>query len=227
MPRSIPLASHEIRWFFEGSTNQHQSLKQWFETTNPIPKDSNVGPPVWEGRLDDQPDVYLIVPGSHDIGIKLREGNLQIKGRVSFSGTQVFSGHHQGGVEQWMKWSYSEVPDAYKELFVPSEGSELITFAVQKTRALRKMRLDTITGEPQEVEAGTFIDRGLGFELTELEVAGKAYCSLAFEAFPDDSAMSAAFTQTVEVILSELAEIDLCAADSWSYPAWLNNILPP
>ena len=221
MANTIPFASHEIRWFFEGKANQHESLKRWFETVAPIPKNAGVGPPVWKGRLDDQPDVYLIVPGSDDMGIKWREGELQIKGRVSSLGTQMFCGRHQGEMERWMKWSYANIPAAYQRLFLTGKETGLVTASVRKTRALRKVRLNTLTGKPQEVDAKSLVDRGLGFELTDLEVAGKAYCSLAFEAFPNDSAMDAAFARAVEAFLDGLTEIDLTAADSRSYPAWL------
>ena len=67
---------------FEGKLDQNESLKHWFETVAPIPKNPDVGQPVWQGRLDDQPDIYLIIPGSGDMGIKWREGEFQIKGRV-------------------------------------------------------------------------------------------------------------------------------------------------
>ncbi len=227
MAKTIPLASHEVRWFFEGPANQHASLKRWFETVASIPRNSDVGMPVWKGRLNGEPDVYLVVPGSDDMGIKWREGELQIKGRVSSFGTQVFCGRHQGKIERWVKWSYSDMPAAYKRLFVGGKEPGLVTASVRKTRALRKVRLDTMTGKAQEVDAQTFVDRGLGFELTDLEVAGKAYCSLAFEAFPNDSAMDAAFTQAVEYFLDGLKELDLTAACSQSYPAWLGGISMP
>ena len=83
MAKTIPLASQEVRWFFDGTATQHESLKRWFETIVPIPQRPGVGPLVWQGRLDDQPDVYLLVPGSDDMGIKWREGKLQMKGRAS------------------------------------------------------------------------------------------------------------------------------------------------
>jgi hypothetical protein len=101
----------------------------------------------------------------------------------------------------------------------------LVTISVWKTRALRKVRLDTLTGKAEEVDEKIFIDRGLGCELTELKVAGKAYCSLAFEAFPNDSAMDAAFTAVVEAFVDGLTAFDLTAADSQSYPAFLDGII--
>ncbi|MBC8123794.1 MAG: hypothetical protein H7Y22_18390 [Gemmatimonadaceae bacterium] len=224
MAKTIPLASHEVRWFFEGKVNQHESLKRWFEMIAPVQKSPGVGPPVWKGRFEDQPDVYLLVPGSDDMGIKWREGALQIKGRVSSLGMQVFCGRHQGEVERWTKWSYANTPAAYQRLFMTGETG-LVTGSVRKTRALRKVRLDTFTGQAQEVDAETSVDRGLGFELTDLEVAGKAYCSLAFEAFPDDSAMEAAFTKIVEAFVDGLTAFDLTAAHSQSYPAFLGSVI--
>jgi hypothetical protein len=225
MAQTVPFASYEVRWFFEGQANQHASLKHWFETVVPIPKASGVGAPVWKGRLDEQPDVYLLVPGSDDMGIKWREGELQMKGRLSSLGTHVFCGRHQGKIERWIKWSYANTPEAYQRLFLGAQETGLVTASVQKTRALRKVRLDTLTGTAQEVDAQALVDRGLGCELTDLEVAGKAYCSLAFEAFPDDSAMDGAFMQAVESFLDGLTGVHLGAAHSWSYPAWLGSII--
>lgn len=226
MTKTIPFGSHEVRWFFQGKTNQHESLKNWFETVAPVQRHPGVGPPEWKGRLDDQPDIYLLVPGSDDMGIKWREGKLQIKGRVACLGTQVFCGRHQGVVERWMRWSYTNTPAPYQRLFVAGKEMDLVTVSVRKTRALRKVRLDTLTGEAQEVDVKTHVDHGLGFELTDLEVAGKYYCSLAIEAFPNDSAMNAAFTRAIEAFVVELTDLDLTAAHSGSYPAWLGGIIP-
>jgi hypothetical protein len=218
------MASHEVRWFFDGTVNQHQPLKSWFETTTPIQKIGDVGPPVWEPRRDDQPDVYLLVPGSDDMGIKWREGEFQIKGRLCSLGTQVFCGRHYGKVERWMKWSYKKMPESYQQLF-EEKAKGLVIASVCKTRALRKVRLDTFTGKAEEVHAKKFVDRGLGFELTDIQFAGKQYCSMAFEAFPNDSAMDVAFTRAVEAFLDTLTEVHLSAAGSVSYPAWLASMV--
>ena len=215
---AVPLASHEVRWFFEGSSVDHEGMRRWFEAADPFSKAPAVCAPIWKGRLDDQPDIYLLIPGADDIGIKWREGEFQVKGRVSDLGIHAFGARHQGHVERWMKWSYSKLPDEYKRMFDGGHG--LVVVAVQKTRALRKVRLDTMTGVPEEVDAKTFVDRGLNIELTDLKVGGKAYCSLGFEAFPDDSAMDAAFSRAVAMFLEGLSQ-DLTIDRSLSYPKWL------
>jgi hypothetical protein len=127
MADDIPLASHEVRWFFEGSVEDHLDLKKWFETTEPVKKDAAVGPPSWKGRLDDQPDVYLQIPGSEDLGIKWREGELQIKGRTAILGTQAFGIHH-GRVERWvtngLDWPLSQ-PDGMVVREAPGSPPQL------------------------------------------------------------------------------------------------------
>jgi hypothetical protein len=110
---------------------------------------------------------------------------------------------------------------SFRMLF--AEGTRLPCVFVHKTRAVRKLRLDTMSGTAQEVDAKTFVDRGLGCELTNLEVSGKRFCSLAFEAFPDDAAMHDAFARTVSAFLDGLQNARLSAAKSMSYAIWLGQ----
>jgi hypothetical protein len=220
---NIPFASHEVRWFFDGAVAEHPALRTWFETSSPIPKKGGFGLPVWMGRLGGEPDVYLLVPGADDMGIKWREGNFQVKGRVASLGVHSFCGRYQGQVERWVRWSYAGMPEAYRNLFLDGKVKGLATVSVRKTRALRKIRLDTYNGRALEVDPKEFIDRGVYAELTDIEVGGKPYCTLAFEAYPDDSAMHSAFTQTVETFLGGLEGVELSVENSMSYPAWLRG----
>jgi hypothetical protein len=221
--KNVPFASHEVRWFFDGAVAEHPALQTWFETFSPIDRKGDFGPPVWMGRFDDKPDVYLLLPGADDMGVKWREGNLQIKGRVASLGVHSYCGRFQGLVERWVRWSYGNLPDPYRRLFVDGNEKGLITVSVRKTRALRKIKIDTYNGIALEVDPKEFIDRGINFELTDLEVAGSPYCTLAFEAYPDDAAMHAAFTNTVETFLDGLKGVELGSENSMSYPAWLRG----
>jgi hypothetical protein len=71
MAGGIPLASHEVRWFFQGSAEDHLDLKKWFETTEPVKKNAALGPPSLKGPLGDQPDVYLQIPGKRRPGYQV------------------------------------------------------------------------------------------------------------------------------------------------------------
>lgn len=220
---NIPFASHELRWFFEGAVSKNPELRRWFETFFPIESVGELGPPEWRGRLGGEPDVYLLVPGADDIGIKWREGNFQIKGRVASLGVQSYCGRFQGRVERWVRWSYAGMPEAYRKLCLDGDERGLVTISVEKTRALRKIKLNAFNGIAEEIDPKIFIDRGVNFELTDLEVGGNSYCTVAFEAYPDDSGMHGAFTRVVEVFLDGLEGFGLNVENSMSYPEWLRG----
>jgi hypothetical protein len=211
------ISSHEVRWFFKGSIDQHPALRHWVEhgATNPR----------WVGRLGGKPDVYLIVPGSTDMGIKWREGQLQIKGLESSLGTQIFTMRLEGRVERWAKWSFDGKPieGAFTPWFSNSKASHRI-IEVFKTRCLRKVRMNPFTPALIEVAPDALIDRGGSLEVTDLRVDGNAYSSVAFEAFPNDSAMHGDFTAFVNSFLEKLQGVDLNASNSMSYPAWLQSL---
>lgn len=213
-----PLRTIETRWFFEGDSSDHPELRQWFETSSPFPRAANVQVPEWKGRAGGKPDVYLLMPGCTDMGIKWREGTLQIKGRVEDLGPRRFTSRHEGSVQRWIKWTYEEVPPACRSLFTAGEQPGPDTAAIHKTRALRMISLDA--GAPQEVTPGLVLERGVGLEMTDLERDGRRYCSVAFEAFPDDAATMAGFDAVVTGSLEQLAD-SLGADAAMSYPDWL------
>jgi len=217
---TMPVTSYEVRWFLEGSVAQQDEVKHWFQAVDPWPKQtaSAIARPEWHGT-GATADVYLVIPGAGDMGIKWRDGTLQLKGRTSPGSTHVFCGRFQGRVERWIKWSYDDLSAFYRHVFAaPPRG--VVTVAVRKDRALRKVRLD-ISGQVEEVAPETRIDRGMTMELTDLEVNGTTFCSLAFEAFPDDSSMPDTFILAVDACLNSLQHVTLAASNSQSYPAWL------
>ena len=152
------------------------------------------------------------------MGVKWREGTLQIKGQVEDLGVRRFDARHQGRVQRWIKWTYPEVPGAYRALFLNVERHGLATASVHKTRALRMISLDP--AGPREVAPGNALERGVGFEMTELERGGVRYCSIAFEAFPDDTVTADGFDAVVAGFLREFAD-SLALEVSLSYPGWL------
>ncbi len=214
----LPFTSLETRWFFDGPSGRYPDLRQWFETSTPFPRAEGVEAPVWRGRAGGEPDVYLLMPGCTDMGVKWREGTLQIKGRVEDLGTHRFDARHEGRVQRWIKWTYPEVPAAYRVLFTEGRRHGLATASVHKTRALRIISLDP--EGPREVAPGTVLDRGVGLEMAEIELGGAQYCSVAFEAFPDDAVTAAGFSAVATGFLSALADT-LVVDASMSYPDWL------
>jgi hypothetical protein len=221
----MPLMSHEVRWFFPGEVARFPELQDWIKTAKPFVDEGQVAAPAAEGRLDDKPDVYLLVPGADDIGIKWREGQLQVKGRMARRGLQRFGSRFYGAVEVWAKWSYQggDIKRAFEGWFGASAAT-WETVDVRKTRTLRKVRLDS-RRKFVEVSKDAYPDRGLGVELTDLEIGGQRYCSLGFEAFPDDTEMADSFTAVVNAWLDDLAKTHAVLAEhqSMGYPEFLNN----
>jgi hypothetical protein len=204
------ISSHEVRWFLEGGVDQHPALRRWVEDGSTAPK--------WIGRLGGKPDAYWIIPGAADMGIKWREGQLQIKGLECSLGTQKFTGSFEGKVERWIKWGYEG--RSVENAFTPS--SKIVE--VHKTRCLRKVRLNPFTPMPIEVDLETLIDRGGALEVTDLRVKDRSFTSVAFEAFPNDSGMHGDFIVFVNSFLEKLSRIELNESNSMSYPAWLRTL---
>ena len=224
MPQGYPtpFASIEVRWFLEGDASIHLYVRNWFENYAPIPRSSDVNAIAWSGRLGGQPDVYLLLPGHADLGIKWREDMLQVKGLVEDLGLHAFCGRHEGNIQRWIKWTYADLPAAYRNLLDAPDDSGIQSADVRKRRALRMLRVDTADAA-LEVATGQWFDRGLGLEMTELELAGSHYCSIGFEAFPSDEWPRPEFVAVVERFLEGLTEADLLSTSSFSYPAWLGS----
>jgi hypothetical protein len=222
-----PLLTREVRWFLEGSLEEHAPVKDWFETVRPIPCTAHLGRPAWRERTGGEPDRYLLVPGNEDMGIKWREGQLQVKGRLADQGHLFFGERHEGIVECWVKWSWPGDPESCRALFREND-SERNTVAVHKVRAVRKIRFGEAAGEFAEVAEDEVFARGLGFELSEVSIGEKRWSSLAFEGFPEvpssgEPSLAEDFAASVEMLLSEYPGEVLTVERSMSYPAFLRR----
>jgi hypothetical protein len=135
------LASREVRWFFDDNKDNSRILREWidFDPTGKFPAKG-----IWKGDLGDREDLYAVIPNANDMGMKWREGELQIKGRRVDCGVQYFGNAVFGRVEEWLKWSYKgeSVEAAFRPWFNAdgSKGPQIV--AVAKRRALRKIRID-------------------------------------------------------------------------------------
>lgn len=216
-----PFSSLEVRWFFDGSDGERDAMARWFEECSPVGRSDDVGAVEWKGRKGDEPDTYLLLPGYEDMGIKWREGALQIKGLVSDVGPASYGGHHEGRVQRWIKWSFSDVPANLRTLF-RDEDRTLVPVA--KTRAVRLVEIEN-AGDYIEVPSSKWIRQGIAFEMTDLELDGEHFHTIAFEAFPDSDSLRKHFDHVVAGFLAGLEAPDLDLARSMSYPAWLNSRL--
>jgi hypothetical protein len=202
LERSMPLITCEMRWLLDGPLPE-EALR-WFDDGRPR------AAPAW------REDRYLL-PGVADMGIKEREGRLEIKGRTAKLGAHAPTPEIEGNAERWCKWTYGA---AVAERF---RGQHAVV--VGKGRVQKHFLLEP--GGPARATAQRDVAlRGFSLELTRIRLdAGGDYWSLGIEAAPDDGTLLADLLRALADILQEFP-IPLPRARSQSYPRWLARLEP-
>lgn len=215
----MPLITREVRWFFDGSLPVTSAA--WFagaRTGGQGCFESAVQPLEW--RIDS----YLRLPNADDVGVKLRQGRLEIKGCHSLVGMQRFGEDVEGEVSCWTKWTI-DIPEREGS---PGAWPALDHLAFLPVAKQRLQRSVLFTQEDMvEVPAGQKIDYGLHMELTRLRVADAptdTHWSIGFEAFPEEPCGSPVFAKAVSRLLDGCPAKPLGAEDSMPYPRWLKRL---
>jgi hypothetical protein len=226
----VPLSTLEVRWFFAGPLEASgPGMEDWFRTRPPFGGSGRPRTLVWEPLPPAwRQDRYLLVPDHDDMGIKWREGRLEIKGREAALGPEAFAPGIEGMCERWLKWSYAGAPIERRFLGLFQGGGADGILLVEKRRLHRCIRLDAAAGD---VEVGCDVprQRGVNVELALIRIPGsgaEADCSLAFEAFPGDARMLEDLAAVVAGFLAGCPALPLTADRSMSYPRWLLDRAP-
>jgi hypothetical protein len=224
----VPWSTLEVRWFLPGALEgSGSSLENWFRTRprhgggDAPPLAWVPAPPAW------RQDRYLMIPGHDDMGIKWREGRLEIKGREASLGYRMFAPGIEGLCERWIKWSYAgdAVAHRLRELFRGGAANGVVL--VEKRRLQRMLAIDA-AGRVTEIGPNEPRARGVNVELAQIQVVGSAretHWSLAFEAFPGDRHRAEPFVQVVAAFLENCPALPL-ADHSMSSPRWLFGARP-
>lgn len=85
------LTTAELRWFNRGTLPSETS--HWFDCLGEA-----LAPP------EERVDLYLYLPGCDYLGIKLRQGRLEIKWRQAELEIVRFGDRVEGKAEKWGKW---------------------------------------------------------------------------------------------------------------------------
>jgi hypothetical protein len=213
----MPYATLEVRWFFDGSLAEAApEVESRFGADRTQESEGNRRALSWPATW--RKDLYLILPGAEDMGVKLREGRLEIKGRVDTFGSERFADRVPGVTERWMKWSHAIGTR-------PDDAMSVVL--VEKQRILRRVSL--AGGTLVEIPSGQSTpDPAVDFELTRIRFAGsptETHWSIAFEAFPCGPDLHGVFKRTVDDLLGEWPLEVLSAESSMSYPAWLSQLV--
>jgi hypothetical protein len=196
--RSMPLITCEMRWLLDGPLPE-EALR-WFDDGRPP------AAPAW------REDRYL-PPGGADVGIKEREGRLEIKGRLAALGTHAITPEIEGRAERWCKWTCGPtVAESFR-------GDAAIV--VGKGRVQKHFLLEP-GGLAQATAQRDLARRGFSLELTRIRLADDDHWSLGVEAVPDDPALLADLLRALADLLQGFP-LPLPRSRSQSYPRWLLN----
>ncbi len=99
----------EVRWFFEGPVPDE--IEQWFCRSNLALKAAP------------REDHYLLFPAVLGLGLKLREGRLEVKTLIKTLGVRSFTADVAGTVQVWKKEAYGE-PAVAPSLDRGEEGTD-------------------------------------------------------------------------------------------------------
>lgn len=153
----------EIRWFFK-KENIH--AREWFDN-----RDFNT--------LEIREDIYLMQK-SKSIGIKLRNGNVEIKHCTGIRARGCLTAKVWGNFDEYIKWSFPSDNDSslYSAIL---QGSYKQWITVKKRRRSVKINLqneDTVFLPIQEQ-----LKTGCQIEYTELEIKGEKWNTFGVEWF--------------------------------------------
>jgi hypothetical protein len=202
------LTTAELRWFNRGTLPEE--ISHWFEQDC---IGDYLAPP------EEREDLYLYSVGCDYLGIKLRQGRLEIKWRGAELGVLRFGDQVEGKAEKWGKWLCE---DPTVEIFQPKVVvGEKAWVGVKKVRSQRQYQVlpdKSITAVPVTES----IDQGCTVELTQLEINGNAWWSLAFEAFGKDDCLLDYLQAVANWVFKTYRGSKLQLEDSYAYPSWLS-----
>ncbi len=183
------LTTAELRWFYLGQLPQE--ISQWFQQDF---LDGQLEPP------EEREDLYLYSPENDYMGIKLRQGRLEIKWRKAELGVLRFGDRVEGKAEKWGKWLCE---DPTSESFQPKDVvGKKSWMSVKKVRSQRQYE-------------------NCGVELTQLSVRGNNWWSFALEATGGDVSLMNNLQTVASSVFKSYRNPKLQVQDSYSYPSWL------
>jgi hypothetical protein len=195
------IPSAEVRWFFVGSLQE--AVLDAFGGREEAPRC----------------DRYVVLPGVESVGVKLREGMLEVKalqGAVEVAG---FPGDVSGRCYCWVKWACAA--DKLDGLTAMRDGTPQGWVAVEKVRWVTTYSLAPHHADTLRAPTPTY-----QVELTRLKLGGARWWTLGVEVVGpmdrvrDDLRLAAhAFFESKYPALG--LDAALSAQTSWSYPAWL------
>lgn len=204
------LVSAELRWFERGRVPD--AIAQWFQQ-------DELGD--YLAPAEERVDVYLYLPTCEYMGIKLRQGRLEIKWRKAELGILRFGDTLEGKAEKWGKWLCE---DPTQESFQPQDVGGRSWVSVNKVRLQRPYQI-LPDKSIKAVPLTESIDQGCSVELTQLSINNNNWWSLGFEAFGEDDCLMDNLQAVASEVFKTYHGLELQSQDSYAYPTWLSFVV--
>ena len=202
----------EARWFIPETLPD--AVLDWF----------SAGQALESGGV--QVHEYLLFPDCDSVGVKLREGRLEIKARQGTSQPLRHSPGIKGRTEQWLKWSLADEGLQALDQALHQSGPWL---KVRKERFLRRFSAER--GRLMEVTTrqGPLPAVGCNIEVTRIDVDAnpRFWFSLGLEAFGPATVTVRILDDALVLFFNEhgcVPGTTLSEYESASYPAWLAKL---
>jgi len=202
------LSTSEVRWFHEGKTAA--KLRSWFRK---LAARDGV-------KAEPQPlrvDHYLVERDTDALGIKFREGRVEVKQRQGERRLISFGPGWDGYVETWRKWGFPLV-DAQRR------GEDLGSFddwiAVRKKRRVITYSISP-RGKLIALSGDADAECGCSVELTQVCVEKTLWWTLGFEAKGHPEKLESTLEQVARAVLNGSAPPTFEPTDSFGYPGLL------
>ena len=203
-------ATDEVRWFFTGT--MPESVTAWFGAQVCAAQVCTV--PAQPPRTD----FYLQLDGNDSLGIKLREGRIEVKQRENEGALVQLGERSVGRIESWRKWPF-ELANAEHSVTEQWMG-------VWKSR---RWCLFEVADNGRIIPAATttILEKGCACELTEVRLihSSEQWWSLGFEAFGGSAAARRVrLLEAARWFLKQGESPPLSGESSYSYPKWLQIV---
>lgn len=222
--------SAEIRWFLP-EQGRWDAMLQWFlrngelallAETEPYVRQADAAPFVKQELP--RTDEYLLLPNCETVGVKQRQGRLEVKALAA--GPRPFAQDGVAGrVDEWVKWSLKPAASIASALEAELHQSG-VWCAVEKRRSTQKYA--AVAGGVAPVSPDAWPDAGCNIELTLAGVGHEkeSWLTFGFEAFGSADQVGGLLAEAVAHFFAAhgLPPLALSEDSSLSYPAWLARL---
>jgi hypothetical protein len=199
------LSSTELRWFYPGKLPE--AISAWFATES---LGKALEPP------EEREDIYLYVASDCDyMGIKLRQGRLEIKWRKAELGIVNIVKGVEGKLETWDKWCEDSTAQNFQPQSVVDKAHWVRVSKIRQQRKYQVLEQNLV----QDVPLDASIDQGCNVEITQLGIGGNDWWSIALEAFGNSTDN---LYLVADKVFQDYDALFLQANNSFAYPSWLN-----